>query len=241
MKILKRCGGILAILIFTFNTCPQGVLINLNKENSQSSLIVDKHIEEKSSYLTVDVRIPQIKGLENKESEKVINSKILDFTNMWISDIREIANEYYGDPKNIVPIFPYEAISTYMVKRENEILSFYIEYYQFTGGAHGLTTRIPYNIDIKTGKELFLKDLFVDGYDYEKVINKEIKDEINKNPQNYFPGKDGFNGINEKQHYFIKDDNIVVYFGQYEIAPYVAGIVEFKIPISLFGNAFKYI
>ena len=27
------------------------------------------------------------------------------------------------------------------------IISFYIDYYQFTGGAHGITTRMSYNID----------------------------------------------------------------------------------------------
>lgn len=241
MNILHRCGGFLIGVMLIFNTYPQAMLIKLNNGSEVNSLVVDKNIKEEKSYLTIDVKIPQIKGLNNKNSEKVINRKILDFTNMWIKDVKEIADEYYGPPKNISPTFPYQLISNYTIKRENKILSFYIDYYQFTGGAHGATTKIPYNIDISTGKELLLKDLFVDRYDYEKVINKQIKEQIDKNPDIYFTGKDGFNGIKENQQYFIDEENVIVYFGEYEIAPYVTGIPEFKIPINIFGNNFKYI
>lgn len=240
MKLLKRIPIIIIILICISNTCPQGMLINLNSEFSESPLIVDKKISEKNKYLTIDVTIPQINGLNNKEVEKVINKKILDFTNMWINDVRQIADEYYGSPNIVEPRFPYELMSKYIIKSQNKILSFYIDYYQFTGGAHGITNRVNYNIDINTGKELLLKDLFLDGYEYKKIINSEIEKQIAKNPDIYFIGKEGFNGINEKQRYFIDGENIVLYFGQYEIAPYVAGIPEFKIPIKLFGKSFKY-
>lgn len=241
MKLLNRCASILIVLIAITNTCPQGVLINLNSQFVESSLVVDKIIKEKNDYLTIDVKIPQINGLNNKEAEKVINNKILDFTNMWISDVKQIAQEYYGSPNNVYPIFPYQLIAKYTMKSQNKILSFYIDYYQFTGGAHGITNRVSYNIDINTGRELLLNDLFVDEYEYEKVINNEIKKQIAKNPDIYFPGKDGFNGINKNQQYFIDGNNLVVYFGLYEIAPYVTGIPEFKIPIKLFGESFKYI
>lgn len=241
MKLLNRCASILIILIAITNTCPQGVLINLNSQFVESSLVVDKIIKEKNDYLTIDVKIPEINGLNNKEAEKVINKKILEFTNVWINDVKEIADEYYGSPNNVYPIFPYQLISKYTIKSQNKILSFYIDYYQFTGGAHGITNRIPYNIDINTGRELLLNDLFVDKYEYKKVINKEIKKQIAKNPDVYFPGKDGFNGVKKNQQYFIDGSNLVVYFGQYEIAPYAAGIPEFKIPIKLFGESFKYI
>ena len=240
MKLLNRYIGIFSIFTTIFNTCPQEMLINLKQEIVESSLLVDKNIKEKNKYLTIDVKIPQINGLNNKESEKVINKKILDFTNMWIEDVKEIANEYYGTPNNIIPTFPYELTSKYIIKSQNKVLSFYIEYYQFTGGAHGIITRVPYNIDIKTGEELLLKNLFTGGDEYKKIINKEIEKQMAENPDIYFSGKDGFNGIKEKQQYFLEGNNIVVYFGQYEIAPYITGIPEFRIPIKLFKNTIKY-
>ena len=36
---------------------------------------------------------------------------------------------------------------------------------RYTGGAHGLTTKVSYNYNLKTGKELKLKDLFKEGFD----------------------------------------------------------------------------
>lgn len=241
MKLLVRCVGVFLALFLSFNTCPQGVLINLNCEFIEEAIIVDKNIKEKNDYLTVDVKIPQINGLKNRSEEKVINSKILDFTNLWISDVKEIADEYYGAPNNLIPTFPYELVASYTVKNNDKILSFYIDYYQFTGGAHGITTRIPYNIDTSSGKQLLLGDLFKYKSDYEKLINNEIEKEIKKNPENYFLGKDGFNGIKNNQQYFIDGSTLVVYFGQYEIAPYASGMPEFKIPLELFGDSFKYL
>ena len=240
MKLLKRCITIFIVLISVLESCPQAMLIKLNSVNDESSLIVDKNINEKSDYLTINVKIPQINGLDNKNVEKVINNKILDFTNMWIKDVREIADEYYGAPNTVKPIYPYELTSKYTIKNQDKILSFYTEYYQFTGGAHGITNIIAYNIDIKSGKELLLKDLFIDGNTYKKIIDKEIMNEINRNPDAYFSGKEGFIGIKENQQYYIDGDNITIYFDEYEIAPYVAGIPKFEIPIKKFGNTFKY-
>jgi len=49
----------------------------------------------------------------------------------------------------------------------------------------------------------------------------------------------GFQGIGEDQDYYLQDGALVVVFQQYEIAPYAAGIPEFKIPLNLFGDKFR--
>jgi hypothetical protein len=84
-----------------------------------------------------------------------------------------------------------------------------------------------------------LKDLFKDGYDYKTVINKEVNQQISLAPDNYFSGDLGFKGIGDDQKYFLEDGFLVVYFSQYEIAPYVTGIPEFKIPLSQFQDGIK--
>ena len=57
------------------------------------------------------------------------------------------------------PIRPYQLYSRYKVTNNSNIISFYIDYYQFTGGAHGITTRIAYNVEKSTGNEIQLKDI----------------------------------------------------------------------------------
>ena len=88
---------------------------------------------------------------------------------------------------------------------------------------------------------LSLDDLFVSGYDYKSVINGEIKKKIADSPEKYFESADKFKGIDDNQGYYIEDDAIVIYYQQYDIAPYVAGIPEFKIQLNKFGPSYKYI
>ena len=174
------------ILLTIIRIYPQAMLIKNVGNNVENLIIVDKKITEKTKTINVDVIIPQINGLDNIEREKVINRQILDYTNMWISE---------GEKSSIDmnPTIPYDYTSRYKVTNKENILSFYIDYYQFNGGAHGITNREVYNIDIKSGQYIELKDLFANDFDYKAYINEEIKKEINKNPENYF--MDSFKGI----------------------------------------------
>ena len=56
----------------------------------------------------------------------------------------------------------------------------------------------------------------------------------------FFDNGNDFKGINEKSLYYLDNDNLVIYFQEYEIGPYVSGIIEFKIPLSEFKDNFKY-
>lgn len=234
--------GISSIFLIVINIInsfyPQSMLVNFQSKNEEVNDIVDKVIEEKGKYVVVDVIIPIIKNIENKKREDEINNKIQKWTEEWINDIKLIAKENLDT--NVAPLFPYEANAKYQVKNNKTLLSLYIDYYQYTGGAHGITTRKPYNIDKKSGNELNVKDLFSEGYDYRNTINKVIKGEIEKNKDMYFTGSEGFSGIKDNQGFYIEDDNLVIYFGQYEIAPYAAGMPEFKLPLEMFKNNYLY-
>jgi len=91
---------------------------------------------------------------------------------------------------------------------------------------------MAYNIDLKTGKLLPLAELFKPG-EYKTVIDKEINRQIALDPESYFEGDMGFQGIAKEQNYYLDGENLVIYFNQYEIAPYAAGIRDFKIPLKL--------
>ena len=45
--------------------------------------------------------------------------------------------------------------------------------------------------------------------------------------------------IEDKQKFYIQDDNIVVYFDLYDIAPYAAGIPEFIINVNKIDHILK--
>lgn len=222
---MKRAYKILVIIFLLTNivhTYPQAMLINNNEIYVEKPILVDKVIREKTNFINIDVVIPQIVGLENKDKERDINKEILDWTNLWIKDAKDTSED-------IKPTTPYELRARYTLTNDEDILSFYIDYYQFSGGAHEIITRKTYDINIKTGDKVMLKELFPEGYDYKSFINEEIRKEINKHPEYYFTGKEGFQGIKDDQSFYIRDNKIIIHFDYYEIAPYVTGMPEFEI------------
>ena len=227
------------VLLISIQSYPQAMLKSsgLNEDNSNVK-IVDKIYKSKNNYLDINVIVPQVTGISDKKQEDAINDKIIKWTESWINEVKEIADEYFKDKPT--PLMPYQLYARYKLTNNSDIISFYIDYYQFSGGAHGITNRIAYNIEKSSGIEMQLKDIFKDNYNYKDVINKEISRQISKDPDRYFTGKDGFNGIGDNQNFYIKNHTIVIYFGLYEIAPYAAGISEFIIPNNLLEGNLKY-
>ena len=225
MKRIYRALIIIAVFTNIINIFPQAMLINVVGNYVKKAVLVDKIIREKTNFINIDVVIPQIVGLGDENKEKDINNEILNWTNLWIKDTKDTSED-------IKPTIPYELMARYVLTNNQDILSFYIDYYQFSGGAHGITTRNTYNIDIQSGNKLMLKDLFKEGYDYKTYINNEIRKQISIHPEYYFTGKEGFNGIKENQDFYIRDNKIVIHFPYYEIAPYVTGMPEFEIEMK---------
>lgn len=239
MKWLKMWFLVVLVLLISIQSYPQAMLKSsgLNEDNSNVK-IVDKIYKSKNNYLDINVIVPQVTGISDKKQEDSINDKIIKWTENWINEVKQVADEYFKDKPT--PLMPYQLYARYKLTNNSDIISFYIDYYQFSGGAHGITNRIAYNIEKSSGIEMQLKDIFKDNYNYKDVINKEISRQISKDPDRYFTGKDGFNGIGDNQNFYIKNNTVVIYFGLYEIAPYAAGISEFIIPNNLLEGNLKY-
>lgn len=90
------------------------------------------------------------------------------------------------------------------------------------------------------GKFLKLDDLFKDGEDYKGTINKEIEKEVKKlEKEQNAEGVYDFKGIKDNQKFYISNDNLIIFFDLYEIAPYAAGIPEFTINVNLLNDYIK--
>ena len=97
-----------------------------------------------------------------------------------------------------------------------------------------------YNIDLVTGKELTLIDLFgEDAYEYaEECVLQQMNERIETDPENVlFWGVnekdmgDEFIGVTENTSFYInKEGNVVISYNKYEVAPGFMGIQEFVIP-----------
>jgi len=206
-----------------------------------SATISNNEVKDKSDTMQTDLNIPVISGLANAGLQSKLNAQFekdaMDLKNKLAMDNEAYVKECQ---QNNFPIRPYGLVTRYQETYQNEnLLSLYVDYYQYTGGAHGNTERRPYNIDLTSGQELALKDLFRDNYDYKTTIDKEVRQQISADPDKYFTGDMGFKGIGDVQNYYLGDGFLVIYFSQYEIAPYVTGIPEFRIPFSQFQDGIR--
>ncbi len=232
-SILKGLG--LLGITFIIVSFAHGVWISTKEYQEKSGLTENVEIKHKDECIEINVNYPKI---IDKKSEK-INQEIVTWTDAWIKEVEDVLEDY--KKSGYICNIAFELFSNYYITKEsNDILSFYIDYYQFTGGAHGSTERRAYVIDRKLGKKLVVKELFKEGYDYKTIIDKEIKKQISEDKERYFDEGATYKGITDDVKFYIKGENLVVYYGQYEIAPYASGIPEFNIPLSKFNGNIVY-
>jgi hypothetical protein len=203
------------------------------KTNRISASIDYLNIIKEEPYINSILNIPVI-NINNKDIEKNINKILKSDILGFYEKVKKEASQYYSDAKG-VGINPFVANVTFDVKEnENNILSIYTIYYQYSGGAHGYNNDITYNIDLSDGKLIELKDLFKENIDYKVIINEKINKQIDEIINEYGESTPiyEFKGIKDNQQFYLQDNNLVVYFELYEIAPYAAGIPKFEIPLK---------
>jgi hypothetical protein len=217
-------------------------IIELNMANDQSDVAISIQkisVQEQRPHMEIDFEIPLVTGMVDQDHQTKINKRWEQDAENFKQEVAYTLDDYVKNAEIAgYPVHTYQAFSRIQEGyASSKFLSLYIDYYSYTGGAHGYTERRPYNIDLSTGQDVALNDLFTPGYDYCSIINDFINKQIDTNPENFFEGEMGFMGIDEQQPFYIKDGHIVIYFDLYEIAPYAAGIQEFRLPLDSFeGN-----
>ncbi|NLM98145.1 MAG: DUF3298 and DUF4163 domain-containing protein [Halanaerobiaceae bacterium] len=180
----------------------------------------------------IEAGIPVLEGLQDKTTQEDFNRYLRDVVIRYTDDIKK-----HGDQslrKQISeghPVFKYQAYVCYELKSKEKVLSLYMSFYQYTGGAHGLTGVFTYNLDPATGRLLTFQDI-LEQYSLELAdIKDSIINELNKEPGLYFSDTGEYIKNKDEFDFYIEDNHLVIFFQQYEIAPYVVGIPEFKIPL----------
>lgn len=211
------------------------IIISCSFSSKGNISVTTNEIKSKSDLIDIDLKIPVIHGIKDKEFQAKLNKTYYDEAISFKDEILKEAKSFkeYAELHNI-PYRPFVAYTTYKVPYNKDgLLSIVTYYYRFTGGAHGGTLVKSKNINTNTQKVILLKDLFKRNTNYKEIINKEIMKQISSNEGSYF--KDSFKGIYENQPFYLENGDLVIYFQQYEIAPYAFGIPEFKIPLSIFS------
>lgn len=146
----------------------------------------------------------------------------------------QAVEQYQFNHKNGYPTMVYEVLETFEVTYNAAcIVSLFCDTYEFTGGAHGTTTRASQTWNLQKLRMLQLDDLTGPGCDYREILFAEITRQIEKEPDLYFENySELLRQTFDKSHFYCTPEGIVVYYQQYDIAPYSSGIRTFLIPYS---------
>lgn len=207
--------------------------LTLYTENNKIEL-KDKVTKESNEHMEAALNIPYVQGLNNKEFEKIINNDIVSYINSMKKEFEDtLQRDLLYTKTNGFSLPKYEIKSYYNITYSDEnLLSFTITSNSFTGGSYSTLNKKSYNIDLKNSKLLNLQHLFSEDEDFQQVINNKISEDIARDKNKYYSNK--FRGIDYDQPFYLEKESIVIHFPMNEIAPYVVGVPEFKIPTNNF-------
>lgn len=218
--------------------------------NLSASAVVHPH-ERKCDFfydgvqmLSASVLYPEVALDGNAAAQDGVNLRIRaqvgQFERYLSEDLyRRAVQEYRDSKQNDFPFRMFGAALEYQVTyNRNCHFSVYSDRYEYTGGAHGLTTRASNTWSLETGHTVSLGSFFLPGTDYRRTVLDEIFHQADRNMQQtpgiYF---DDYRSLIRQyfdpRRYYLTPDGAAVYFQQYEIAPYSSGIIVFTVPYGL--------
>ena len=154
-----------------------------------------------------------------------------NFNEVCTSFIKEYQTFLKDEPEYTTP---WEAAATGKVAYQSDnLINLTIDFYSFTGGAHGYGASHSYFIDASNGKQLQKEELFSDLKGFTKLAEREFRNEqqmpakANINETGYWFEDDRFHLPN---NIFYTDKGILLLYNQYEVASYADGPIELLIP-----------
>jgi hypothetical protein len=145
--------------------------------------------------------------------------------------LRETAKEPQENP------YGYDVSPAYQRYWKPGLYSVALEFYQFTGGAHGYSYRVMYNFALVDGKprRMFLKDFFKDGTDYRKQVEKTLMDKLHHDERAEFIREVAQLSPAQLNRFTIEPDGLRFWFNPYEVASYARGPVDIKLKFADLG------
>ena len=207
-----------------------------------------KIISEGSDYVTINAKypyFPQASAEFNMQVETVVKKVIAEHKESaednWKAryETRVPGDEITEKPASDEDKWPLVADFTVSQSNANYI-SYVLEYSGYSGGAHGYASKVSFAYDVKNSKILTLKDLFSNNPDYLKTVSEASRADLKKQYVVMNDGEDTSSlismiedGTQPKEENFsvftFTSTTITLYFGQYQVGPYVLGMPEVQL------------
>lgn len=192
-----------------------------------------------SQYFHYDLRYPVIHNVKNgyfqvnedilKNLNETIRSSVYTFKKGILEEEQEINQDSSETKVN------YKVYSDYDITfNKNHVISLNLRLTALKDNNPQYDDLYSYNIDLLTGNQLLLKDIFRPGVDYLKLVSDFVNFNISQDPESYYPNT--VVDIPDDQSFYLTDKGIVIYFGLDEISPASNDIPKFLMEFSNFES-----
>lgn len=165
-----------------------------------------------------------------------VQEAVDSFVSRYMTEYRKFYGDLYKADKTNSPSYYCEYILSSNVLTDNpDYYTYMANVYSFMGGAHGSSLSIARNINVKNGRLVTLKDLFVPGYEkplQEEIINALCEKYKVKDLKELSAKTTIFDGIEvyPSDNFIIGNKGITFIYSQDEIACHAAG--EIRVDVS---------
>ena len=201
---------------------------------------------------SANVQIPQI--VLNDLNAEAENSEVrseLDETIRQVNfDIEKVTEELVAEfEASAVLGESYGELEIYHEIVTDSVRYFSLKLFIYRGAGSGMQSYKIYTIDKLSGKQIQLKDLFVEGSDFNTILSEDIQEQMRdimakdkgkvywidqENPEMNWKGL-----IEEQNFYFNAEGNLVIVFDEYEIAPGYMGAQEFVVEKDVYKDLLR--
>lgn len=223
--------------------------------NTNPSIVVTKQSMQKDDGVSkIDIEYPSISGVPqaiNDKIQEILNNRIAEFKKtVTENEQARIDTNKQLSANEQRPAQPSPGESWYMlnityfqgsITAQKVSVVFFVD--EYSGGAHGNKSFIPFNYDIVQNKEIKLADVFSNTPQYLQHISEyaytDILKQLNANASDVAidtewvktgtePKEDNFS------NFTLGDDNsITFYIPQYQVAAYVYGDFQVTMPLNV--------
>ena len=220
--------------------------MNYNQVNNTCffNTLYIQYVEDigRNEYFYYDLKYPVFYNVKNgyfqvsesilKNLNNTISSSIYDFKQGIFEEEQQINTQNPDGSKTKVN---YRVYSNYdLTFNKNQVISLILSLTALDNNNPQYNDLYNYNIDLLTGNQLLLKDIFRPNVDYLKLVSDFVNFKINQNPTFYYP--DASVDIPEDQSFYLTDQGIVIYFVLDEISPAANDIPKFLMEFSNFES-----
>ena len=202
---------------------------------------VDEEVkaDDGTVILHIGGNFPIVEISNNEKAAELIYNEINDDVKDFTEEVGEVTQAAKADyAERGVDFMPYGLDLHYNTERADQYcISFSIDEYAFTGGAHPNPVLKGVTFDTATGKELDFEDIVTDEKEAEDFVAASIKAYLDANKDTFILFEDYADHIGEileeAEWYFTPTDFVII-CNENIVGPHAMGIIEIPIAYSDF-------